>query len=896
MSKLIAKHLQPIPSGIFSLFQSVIKARSVTYDAFQQIVNEKPDPEIERSNATHKYFIEALTEAFNALGGSSLSPQAGSTGAEGEHDGELNKSICENQFSALGISGDSDDSDETDVPSDTGSTPRAKAQRKNAKGKRKKGKRAKKSKKKLLPKATPEASLAEVPIESYRIIEDSDGLVSEYLLAVYAVTREWSELRSCIQNLWREVAYDGLNGAVAASLTNIAVGMVKQTSNAVFVDFPGHDSYETIMKTLTRGDPDKAQGNFGVGLYRISADGHHTEKVKDTRVDIKEQIWVNAYHDLMDFLNDFQKNRSGKPTKAMQAQIGNWDPNFDLQRATDDERLKWRRAYTINWLYDLVNVFSSIVVQRNTMKGEHHVYETVDWSPSGPWHEHRRLFGLNEFAGAITGLAMQKQNTAVRQKILPHYVFQLQCIVDSFAAFRGWTVNMLHGHVLGPPAHKVRPRRDVDLFLDRECQRTGRGFLQAVNILKQLLDKDAESHQHANRHEGYSDILGELSLDFVNWLGESKYMYGLNTIPPSRFSKHNANGLWEYSPLLCAAGLVEGLVLSQRISMFMWDRMTEPTLAIHLHNMLVRKGYIKEPIGLYATLQDLLEESFFPDGVPESGFYDALVKRVQVRNDRVSLRQRQAMSSNVAQKNDIHQILDISVNHFFRTKSALMMYYDADWVPERIPDSEISFPSTLSMIRLSETKKVIDSTTSKKRLDATELVQRIKARGIEDAHLMEIENYKDYNEAPDSKFNPYAQKKTKWATGKNLLDMLRVDLFADICGRRPLSSLNYPWITANFMILFGRIEDRLRESRHPLYVRAHEQAPPSMRRTKRGALILAAMGEEDPDVLKICAEVFQDPSMGVLDFIFWEHLRETESGMKAQADPDELSTDMCSVM
>jgi len=132
-------------------------------------------------------------------------------------------------------------------------------------------------------------------------------------------------------------------------------------------------------------------------------------------------------------------------------------------------------------------------------------------------------------------------------------------------------------------------------------------------------------------------------------------MYGLNTIPPTRFSKHNANGLWEYSPLLCAAGLIEGLVLSQRISMFMWDQMTEPTLAIHLHNTLIRKGYIKEPISLYAAIQNLLQESFFQDGVPESGFYDALVKRVQVRNDRVSLRRRQAMSSNAAQMNDIHQ-------------------------------------------------------------------------------------------------------------------------------------------------------------------------------------------------------------------------------------------------
>lgn len=63
--------------------------------------------------------------------------------------------------------------------------------------------------------------------------------------------------------------------------------MVKQTSLAVFVDFPGHDSYETIMKTLTRGDPDKAQGQFGFQLHQISADGQRSRKVKDSRLDIK---------------------------------------------------------------------------------------------------------------------------------------------------------------------------------------------------------------------------------------------------------------------------------------------------------------------------------------------------------------------------------------------------------------------------------------------------------------------------------------------------------------------------------------------------------------------------------------------------------------------------------
>lgn len=37
--------------------------------------------------------------------------------------------------------------------------------------------------------------------------------------------------------------------------------------------------------------------------------------------------------------------------------------------------------------------------------------------------------------------------------------------------------------------------------------------------------------------------------------GESKYMHGLTTIPPSRFSSSNPNGLQEYSPFLCGVGM-----------------------------------------------------------------------------------------------------------------------------------------------------------------------------------------------------------------------------------------------------------------------------------------------------------------------------------------------------
>lgn len=172
-------------------------------------------------------------------------------------------------------------------------------------------------------------------------------------------------------------------------------------------------------------------------------------------------------------------------------------------------------------------------------------------------------------------------------------------------------------------------------------------------------------------------------------------MHGLTTIPASRFSKHHTNGLWEYSPLLCGAGLVEGLVLMQRVMMSLWDHIPEPTLALHLHNMLVKKGYLKNEVGLYANLERLLQDAFFPEGVPSSNFQEALSSRVPQRNSPAALRQRKAVMRDI--KTDVHQILAAEFNKFVKTKSALMMYHDSNFAPDRIPDGDIKIPSILCM-------------------------------------------------------------------------------------------------------------------------------------------------------------------------------------------------------
>jgi hypothetical protein len=394
-------------------------------------------------------------------------------------------------------------------------------------------------------------------------------------------------------------------------------------------------------------------------------------------------------------------------------------------------------------------------------------------------------------------------------------------------------------------------------------------------------------------------------------------MYGLKNIPASRFSKHNSNGLWEYSPFLCASGLVEGIILVQRVVMDMWDRIPEPTLAIHLHNMLVKKGYLKEKVGIYAKLEELLQEWFFSNGVPNDNFSEALVARLGQRsNNRALQRQREAVSRDNTK--NIHNLLDAKFNLFFREKSSLMLYYDATWVPDKIPDSIVKIPSALYVTRLADAERFPDPATGETRLKETELVKRAKAKGQSDASILEsaslpltettaekeniqaamdrIDEFKDYTTSPDR--NPYrvSEKSQGRLQGCALLEILRFDLFADVCGRTPISSLNYIWITCHIMILFMKFEERFREARHPLWIEAYENPRPQLRRQKRLALVGAVMANEDEEAMKLFAQAFEEIRLDVLAYIFWEDLREGEDGLKSEGDDDEPPTDQCLVM
>ncbi|KAG7291176.1 hypothetical protein NEMBOFW57_001188 [Staphylotrichum longicolle] len=953
LSRLIAKHITAVPPAILRLFRAVINARTATHQAFQQIVAENPDPAIEKSNLTHKHFIDALTEAFHVLGGKDWRPDKATDSAQVDAEAfqlkdDLDRLVLSNPFGALdlGRTADDDADQEAEQSDDEiaengppgkgpGTAPKQRQQVKPGKGK--KGKRGKKPKKQQ-PMPTKKSHLDDVPLESYRIIQDTEGLITDYLMAVYALVHEWIDLRTYLQGAWRECACDGLNTAIAGAVSSLAVAMIQRSAAEMFVDFPGHEAYETVMNTITRGDPSKAQGVFTMALHRMGPDGG-AETVQVTAIDVREQFMIHTYRDLMDFVDDFRKTRSGKPTKRMLAEIRSWDPKFDLQRASNQDRIRWRRCYTINWLYDLVNVFSSIVVQRNTGKGEGHVLENVDWSPAGPWDDHRRLFGLNEFAGVITSLAMQKEGTDVRERILPHHVFQLQCIVDSLMVSRGWSISPLRGHMLNPPPRKFRPRRDVDLFLDRTHERTGHGFLQAVTVLKQLCDGDAKLHGDPKRHEDIEGVLEGLQYDFCNWLGESKYMYGLNSIPPSRFSDTNANGLWEYSPFLCGAGLMEGLELAYLAGMAVWERLSEPIVLIHLHNMLLKKGYLKKPVGFFASLEQLFAPAFFVGGkLPSSKFSDAFMARIRAATSK--RKEWDTARKSAAQEHDLHRIMAVDANRFFNIKSALVLYRQYNWNLGVIPDADIPLHSPLFMLRVAQTKQTIDPITKERRLEDTDLIKRARAEGMTDdtilgmvslakrlghpapvppdlppsllaslpgdnntttagpfTHLPQIPTPTDRNSLRTNN-NSTAPHLPSSLTARDHLEHAKADLLIDITGElRPLSSFNYIWAACTMMMLFSMIEDDLAARRNRLYVRAYE-TDREWSRAKRVGLGFLAMVEEDEECLTVMAEAFEKGRVGFLAHVYWrglegfgEYVDRREAGREGGIDGD-----ACSVM
>ncbi|CAH0046133.1 unnamed protein product [Clonostachys solani] len=906
MSSLIAKHNTTIPAIVFRLLESIIADRAQAHMIFEKLARSDPDPDLEKSNTSHRHFINMLKQTFEVLGG--LAWRSGEEAGQRPDDEEtIEEVIFSNKFSALDIGAVIDEDSEEEVELPKASAARRRQTNRSGKGKKSsgKGKKGKSTKKHRAP-AAPQISLEDLPLESYKIVDDFNsgagengtGLLTDYLMDVYTIFRNILVLRSSIQEKWTEVAYDDLNSAVAGAVSNVAIATIKKMQSSIFVEYPGNDSFDAILNAMTRGSPEKLRNNFRVDMWASGPGGQAARQVHNTYLDIEEHFLIYSYKDLCDFVTDFQLNRTGKPTKRMQAEIGNWNPKLNLANATKEERIQWRRAYTINWLYDLVNVFSSAVVKRNTLNGEGHDLSQVDWSSAGRWHAHRRLFGLNEFAGFVSSLAWQKPGTLIKSKILPHHVFQLQCIVDSWTVSRGWSLSFLHGHVLRPSSHNFIPRRDLDLILVRDRALTG--FLQAEPVLKQMLERDGIRRGNPELHGARCAILKQIGDEFDDWLGQIKYASGLDTIPTSRFSNTNANGLYEYSPFQCGVGLLEALELNYLIGTYIWDQLPEPTMLIHLHNMVVKKGHLKTPVELWLAIGQIFSKAMFPTGTaPTSKFaqaFQSLSRNVQNKCSTARTMKLQT-SKNAA---DIPGLLDPKSNVLFKSKPYVHLLHQAEWDPDRISDEEIPLDTFTCMLRLSQLKMKKDGLAGRMVLADPEspLFQRAKGRGYTEEfiaklssanpwqgdaaaeHESETENIiRNIQRADPERFKGVVtgdqEMRKKNAPGgsmdpEEMMQLCGWDVYNSVCGDTPVLGLSFPFVTFSIYVWFEMLEEELKELRNPVYVDAYED--PNFRGDQRTRLVMLALEAQDEECMKVIAELFEKCRCGFGENTFWDKI------------------------
>ncbi|KAK1975498.1 hypothetical protein LZ30DRAFT_605505 [Colletotrichum cereale] len=852
MTRLIGEEMRTIPSMVLELLRSVILARTAHWDEFQQYT--EGDPQVEKSFASDRTFTIALYKAFEAF--KSLCTNSQGKNQESENGfrvpDAIEETILASDFSVRDVRTLDDTGSENGTNDDVVTTQKRVRKRSNTGNKGKKKKKAKTAAQ-VFPG---DVTLAKVPLNDYRLLRTDDEQMTEYAMAVCAYFRECSSLRAYLQSIWREVAYDGLNIVVAGTLVQLAIGMIKKTEAEIFADFSDRVSFETLERTITLGNVQKAEDGFGAAMHLLIPDDQG-QGSDNTSVDLREYIMSYTCRDLVDFVVDYQRKRNGQ--------------------AAREERLKWRRAYTIKWLYDLVNLYSSPGVKH--ADEEHQKLEDMDWSPETGKVLQKAVMGLQDFASIITSLAMQKSGTYVPERILPHQVFVLQCIVDAFTVSRGWSIDMLKGHVLVNPPQSFSPTREIELFLDRNNERGNSGCLPSLDVLGKLLEGDEAIRKQPGHNRGWINSIRELRGAWGN-LGRSVHLHEYCMFPNSAFAETHTDGLWELSPFLCAVGLMDSVELAFRYSMSLWDSLAIVPAMFHLYNMLVKTGYLKMPNQLYHSIQNAFRDCIFHNGeVPMYNFGQILTRRVNDLWGTGKQKQKGEQCLMAQEARGVHGALDPSLNLLFKKKSNLLLYRDANWDIESIPDGDIEPRSSLAMLRISQAKQVPDAQTGKKTLKETDLIRRAKTElKVDDDELLGV---------------AIAQISIEPAslTGEQLLKLVKKDIYNDVCGDSPSSGINYFWVAAAVMANCISIELELHHVKNPLFMEVYTSDTPE----RRLFALSYAMTLRDEGCLQAMAGVIQQSRASLKDFVYWEDMGRA-ADMPNRCSGERPTDKQCSVM
>jgi len=193
LSHMVAARGTPVPASIYGFFESAISARQRAYEFFQRVVTPKQEPDREESNRKHKAFIDTLMEAFKALGGETWKTNLGVAGPAVPETEEDDYAFV-NKYAYLGSKdGPTQDEEDEDEEAQAG-TAKENISFTRAKGKKGKKGKGKKRRAKQVVQQAPQPTFQDVPLESYRII-DEQSTVTDYLLAVYSILQEMIDLR-----------------------------------------------------------------------------------------------------------------------------------------------------------------------------------------------------------------------------------------------------------------------------------------------------------------------------------------------------------------------------------------------------------------------------------------------------------------------------------------------------------------------------------------------------------------------------------------------------------------------------------------------------------------------------------------------------------------------------
>ncbi|KAK3955911.1 hypothetical protein QBC32DRAFT_395147 [Pseudoneurospora amorphoporcata] len=862
LSKLIGKHVdkEHIPKTVLALLQSVIESITASHATFQRLATKKPHPDVENGSASLETFVVALRESALALHGWEILL----------HPYNLSDYL----FSCYPLTKEKLDcmGSEKKKPQQAG--PLVGHQRRQVKpgkgkrGRRRKDSEAEKSKATETEEGPPEDVFRKEPLESFGVTLGPDGVTTDYIMAVYDLFRGHFDLRAYLQDVWYEVAYDGLNIAVAGALSNAAIVVAQRSEDKLLAGFSDDKkSYHSVMSTMS-------------SVFRFDAEAEGTEANKGDAhlADAKEMFLVHAYHDLLDFVTDYRKNGNGKPTKRMMKEVKHWNPDFDLRRATMEERLKWRRLYTIHWLYHLVGEFTSrlLVVAAVLHKK---VPDSIKAKEAQKEEQRQRLLGLDGFAALIKKLTYEDSDLKNRKQILPHHVFQLQCIVDSLAVTKGWTFDLLKGHVLiePPDADKFRPMRDVNRFLlDIGDERAG--FLKGFVDLRHKLMVEGAGRPATDNYAQIQEILKSARVIYNQFVGK----------PPIQGDKPQShtigpNVLWNYSPFLCGVGLAEALDFQFTSIMHVWEQHQEPVILMHLYNMLLREGYLDKPIDFFESLQQLFASGCFPNGiVPISDYGNVLADSLRLLDNRkrnTGGMLRAPSGSRVAYR--------LAIAH----ESFLVLLRDNGWNLFHLSHNEVPLSSLFAKFMIALTTPVYDQDTGKKHLDETILVVRARlalsnedvlgdraeekllamADALEELNSMEKQQAKD--SAPKVVFKtPNDFSASEW------LDLMKVDIMADIDGDRPLCGLNLARLTCHIFDIFQDIEDDLYALGCKGYLDmcgddGEYDRKIFTRTSARRILFVGAMDVKDEQILRVAARTLAHSAGSLSEYIYWDKLK-----------------------